>query len=109
MVSLRSWNARAEDERVVFAQLWLAQHRLGRLVTEADRRPEMTPTAVVAADHAARDQIWMRYSFGQSVNASETDVERCEKSLPFRKRSLAEFAREEPHHRPLMWARSAQA
>src|SRR5262249_53229528 len=101
--------ARFEDLRGVFAERGLAQHRLGRLMAETDRRPDMAAAALVLDDHAALDEGRMCNRFGQRVDAPVADVECFEGGLPFGRRPLLELTAEKIDHRFLMRSGSTQA
>src|SRR4051794_25516115 len=92
----------------MFAERGLTQHRLRRLVAEADRRPDMAPPALVVTDHAALEETRVREGFGQRVDAAVADIESCKIILPLRQRLLPELGGKKLHHRLLMRSGAAQ-
>src|SRR5215470_10088454 len=92
----------------MLAERGLAKNRLGGFMAEANRRADVSPACLVAADHAARDQVRVRESFGQRIDATVADIELRKIILPLGQRLLAKLGGEKIHHRLLVRTGSAQ-
>lgn len=61
----------------------------------------------VVLDHPAGNEVRVRQRLRKRVDAAVADIERREIGVPLGQRFSTKFAREEFHHRLLVWARAA--